>query len=56
MENITMSFTDTHGNGNGLNDLFIACDTHAEAELIQRIATRLDVKLKRLSPNRGKRS
>ena len=46
-----MIMTDTHGNGNGLNDLYIACDTHAETELVRRIAKRLGVKLRRFSPN-----
>ena len=46
-----MIFTDTHGNGNGLNDLYIACDTHAETELVRRIAKRLEVELRSFSPN-----
>ena len=46
-----MIFTDVHGNGNGLNDLLIACDTHAETELLRRIAKRLNVELDSFSPS-----
>ena len=43
--------TTTHGNGNELDDLYIACDTHAETELVHRIAKRLNVTLRSFSPN-----